>query len=76
MVVGNVGTSVRKQYSITGNTVIIAARIEQLNKEQNSQILISREVYNELEESKDLKEDFIEVYVKGRSKPLQILKVA
>ena len=36
VVTGNVGTEIRKQYSITGNTVILASRIEQLNKEFNS----------------------------------------
>jgi adenylate cyclase len=44
VVTGNVGTENRKQYSITGTPVIIAARLEQLNKELNSTILISKEV--------------------------------
>jgi adenylate cyclase len=33
-----------QQYSITGNVVILAARIEQLNKDYNTQILISEDV--------------------------------
>ena len=45
VVTGNVGTSERKQYSITGQPVIIAARLEQINKELNSSILISDSVY-------------------------------
>ena len=49
IVTGNVGTSERKQYSITGNTVILASRIEQLNKKFNSEILISKEVLDKLE---------------------------
>ena len=32
VVTGNVGTEDRKQYSVTGNTGILAARLEQLNK--------------------------------------------
>jgi adenylate cyclase len=36
-VIGNIGSSVRKQYSITGNVVIMASRIEQLNKRWHSQ---------------------------------------
>lgn len=47
-VIGNIGSSVRKQYSITGNVVIMASRIEQLNKRWQSQLIISAEVYHEL----------------------------
>lgn len=75
VVAGNVGTDLRKQYSVTGNAVIIAARIEQLNKKYQSQLLISKEVYQELEPDNQLKENFIEVFVKGRKEPLQILKI-
>jgi adenylate cyclase len=45
-VTGNIGSSIRKQYSITGKVVIMASRIEQLNKKYNTQLLISEEVYN------------------------------
>lgn len=40
-----VGSSLRKQYSITGNVVILASRIEQLNKQFQSQLLMSEEVW-------------------------------
>lgn len=43
-VTGNIGPAERQQYSITGSVVILAARIEQLNKKYNSQILISENV--------------------------------
>ena len=75
VVTGNVGTSERMQYSITGNTVIMAARIEQLNKKFDSQLLISKEVHEELENTNGLSPNFIEVSVKGRSKPVQLIKV-
>ena len=74
VVAGNVGTEVRKQYSITGNTVIIAARLEQLNKKFNSQIIISKDVYEKLEHC-DGTPSFEEVQVKGIKKPLEIWKV-
>ena len=47
-VTGNIGSSVRKQYSITGKVVIMASRIEQLNKKYDTSLLISEEVYNQL----------------------------
>ncbi|MDN5204550.1 adenylate/guanylate cyclase domain-containing protein [Fulvivirgaceae bacterium BMA10] len=75
VVVGNVGTAIRKQYSITGNTVITAARIEQLNKEFKSQLLISREVFDKLNNPIEIDQDFTEVIVKGRKKPVELLKI-
>jgi len=47
-VTGNIGSSIRKQYSITGRVVIMASRIEQLNKIYNTSLLISEEVFNQL----------------------------
>ena len=50
VIAGNIGNKSRKQFSLVGTTIIKAARLEQLNKELNSQILISRDVYNRLNE--------------------------
>lgn len=75
VVTGNVGTELRKQYSITGNTVIMASRLEQLNKQFNSQLIISKEVYDQLEQFKG-EVSFKEVQLKGREKPVEILTVA
>ena len=44
VVSGNIGSEQRKQYWITGNVVILAARIEQLNEIYDSQLLVSAEV--------------------------------
>jgi class 3 adenylate cyclase len=72
VVAGNVGTPERKQYSITGNTVILAARLEQLNKEFGTSLVMSREVYDQLPD--ELKEpvDFKKVKVKGRSEEMEV----
>ncbi len=48
VIAGNIGNTFRKQYSLTGTTVIISSRIEQLNKVYNSQFLVSEEVYKEI----------------------------
>ena len=74
VVAGNVGTKTRKQYLVTGNTVIIAARLEQLNKEYGSSLVISREVVERLPKAMNLPKVFDEVMVKGRSKPVEIAK--
>jgi adenylate cyclase len=72
-VTGNVGSAERKQYSVTGNVVILASRIEQLNKEFNSQLLVSREV---LEKTGERAASLGEVRVKGREQPIEIFRVA
>jgi len=74
VVTGNVGTELRKQYSITGNTVILAARIEQLNKEYDSQLIISKEVRDKLDMYEG-EEQLKQVMVKGRNSPIEILTV-
>jgi adenylate cyclase len=74
-VTGNIGTDTRQQYSITGNVVIMASRIEQLNKEYASQILVSKEVLDCLSEQP---EGFISLgpaHVKGRSEDIYLYKL-
>lgn len=75
VVAGNVGTQVRKQYSITGNTVILASRIEQLNKTYKSQLLISEEVFNKVNNEEFYHEHLGEVSIKGREEPINIYKL-
>jgi len=72
VVAGNVGTDERKQYSISGNTVITASRIEQLNKGYKSQLLISKEVLDNID-TKNI-EPLLQgnVQLKGRGKPIEI----
>lgn len=76
VVAGNVGSSVRKQYSISGNTVILASRIEQMNKTFNSQLLISHEVLEQINADDLNYESLGEVELKGRAKPIVIYKLA
>jgi len=76
VITGNVGTAIRKQYSITGNVVILASRLEQLNKKYNSQILISKEVLDRIDsEGINLKQLGL-AEIKGRSDPMEIYQLA
>jgi adenylate cyclase len=45
---GNIGNEQRKQFSISGAPVIVASRIEQLNKKFKTQLLISGQVYKQI----------------------------
>jgi len=46
MVVGNMGTAQKMDYTIMGNSVNLAARLEGVNKQYGTWILISQETYN------------------------------
>ena len=76
VIAGNVGTEARKQYSISGNTVILASRIEQLNKKFKSQLLISGEVLDQIDGKYEVVESLGEVEIKGRINPMSIYKLA
>ena len=74
-VTGNIGSSIRKQYSITGRVVIIASRIEQLNKKYNTCLLISEEVYNELNSDTQNTFEWLESSeIKGSAKLVSLFK--
>ncbi len=74
-VTGNIGSSVRKQYSITGKVVIMASRIEQLNKKYGTSLLISREVYNQLDEDTQNNFEWLEAAkIKGSEKLVSLYK--
>ncbi len=75
VVTGNVGTEDRKQYSVAGNTVILAARLEQLNKEFKSSVIVSKDVFDNM---KTEGVDFIslgDVNLKGFANPIEIYKL-
>jgi adenylate cyclase len=74
VVTGNVGTSERKQYSVTGQPVIIAARLEQINKELNSVILISDSVYKRISLAEEPKYHQ-DVVIKGIPNPITVYQL-
>ena len=76
VVSGNIGSALRKQYSITGNVVILASRIEQLNKTYGSQILASGEVLAAAGENAAAAASLGPVKVKGREQPIELFRLA
>lgn len=75
-VTGNIGTAERQQYSVTGSVVILAARIEQLNKEFGSQILVSEDVITSVGTQADNAIHYGLIPLKGWHKPVSVFKLA
>jgi adenylate cyclase len=76
IITGNVGNDIRKQFSITGTTVITSARLEQLNKQYKTQYLISKQVYQSVSKNGSPQfETMGEIAIKGYEHPLEVICV-
>ena len=73
-VVGNLGSAERMNYTALGNTANLASRLEGLNKEYGTAILVSEELYLRARDDFRFKE-IGSVIVKGMTKKTQVFEL-
>lgn len=79
-VVGNMGTETRMDYTMMGNTVNLAARLEGVNKQFNTWTLISQATYDAIRGESDYQKEFTlrklsKVIVVGLKEPVRIYEL-
>jgi len=76
LMLGTIGETNRMETTVIADAVNIASRLETLTKRYGSKIIISRELYNKMDDrDKLISRSLGEAEVKGKSKPIEIMEL-
>ncbi len=74
VIVGSVGQDLDKKITVIGENVNIASRIEAINKDAGTRLLISEEAHNEIKDKVDIN-NYLRLKLRGTSKLITLYEV-